>query len=191
MIYYWTTIFLLLQPLQSIAAEAHDSLFWEDLDQALSKGRKKQQVTLVFAQTEGCGPCSLMKTAVFPQVRSLMQQVALAEIDFSDHSTRIKINNLELSSFEWARHFGLNATPSFALVDHQGRHIISQTGQLDVKTFGLFLAYGSTGAYRHGSFQDYLNSMHHFSILEPSNTPAHQTTSNSIFTAVLKKIFPR
>ena len=171
MIYYWTTIFSLLLPLQSIAAEDPDGIFWEALDQALSKGRKKQQVTLVFAQTKGCGPCRLMKTTVFPRVRSLLQQLVLAEIDFSDHSTRLKINHLELSPFEWARHFGLNATPSFALVDCQGKHIISQTGQLDVKTFSLLLAYGSTEAYRHGSFQDYLNSMHHFSISESSNTP--------------------
>ena len=171
MIYYCPTVFLLLLPLQSIAAEDPGSIFWETFDQALSKGRKKQQVTLVFAQTQGCGPCSLMKTTVFPQLHSLLHQLALAEIDFGDHSTRLKVDDLELSPFEWARHLGLDATPGFALVDYQGKHIISQTGLLDVKTFGLFLAYGSTGAYRHGSFQDYLNSMHHFSMSESSNTP--------------------
>ena len=191
MIYYCPAIFLLLLPLQSIAAEDPDSIFWESFDQALSKGRKKQQVTLVFAQTQGCGPCSLMKTTVFPRVRSLLHQLALAEIDFGDHSTRLKINNLELSPFEWARRLGLNATPGFALVDYQGKHIISQKGPLDVKTFGLFLAYGSTGAYRHGSFHDYLSSMHNLSISEPSDTPAQQTDSNSIFTDILKKILPR
>tara|TARA_Y100000994_G_C15377692_1_gene311862 strand:- start:196 stop:546 length:351 start_codon:yes stop_codon:yes gene_type:complete len=100
-----------------------------------------------------------METTVLPEVRSILAQLTLAKLDFNDRSTSLRIDDLALSPFEWARKYGLGATPGFVLIDPQGRHILSRAGLLDVEAFGLFLAYGSTGAYRYGSFREYVRSI--------------------------------
>tara|TARA_B000000441_G_C21657254_1_gene298937 strand:- start:104 stop:463 length:360 start_codon:yes stop_codon:yes gene_type:complete len=87
-----------------------------------------------------------------------MEQLVLIKIDFNDRSTRIRIGDTVSSPFEWARNYNLYATPGFALIDSKGKNILSHVGLLNTKTLGFFLAYGSTGAYRHGSFNEYLRS---------------------------------
>jgi thioredoxin-related protein len=157
---WFAALFLLpLVGIESRAAESVSSLVWADLGHGLVEGREKSQVTLVFAQSKGCGPCRLMEKTVLPEVRSILAQLTLAKLDFTDRSTRLRIDELALSPFEWARKYGLDATPGFVLIDPQGRHILSRTGLLDAEAFGLFLAYGSTGAYLHGSFREYSRSM--------------------------------
>lgn len=159
----------------------------------LNSGRLMKQadsrVTLVYAKTKGCGPCSLLETKVFPQVQSLMEQVVLVKIDFNDRSSRIKIGDIVNAPMEWARSFNLYATPGFALIDSKGKHIISHVGLLNSKALGLFLAYGSTGAYRHGSFTEYARSFAklnmarfdgmHFPIAQPTSKTV--TKSGQIF----------
>ena len=161
MMHTWFAALLLLplMVIESHAAESDSGMVWADLGDGLLEAREKSQVTLVFAQSKGCGPCRLMETTVLPEVRSILAQLTLAKLDFNDRSTRLRIDDLALSPFEWARKYGLDATPGFVLIDPQGRHILSRTGLLDAEAFGLFLAYGSTGAYRHGSFREYVRLM--------------------------------
>ena len=142
----------------SFADENHRNIVWEDLDHGLLKGREKLKTSLVYAQTKGCGPCSLIEMKIFPQLQSIMEQLVLIKIDFNDRSTRIRIGDTVSSPFEWARYYNLYATPGFALIDSKGKNILSHVGLLNTKTLGFFLAYGSTGAYRHGSFNEYLRS---------------------------------
>ena len=142
----------------SFADESHRDIIWEDLDHGLLKGREQLKVSLVYAQTKGCGPCSLIETKVFPQLQSIMEQLVLVKIDFNDRLTRIRIGDTVNSPFEWARSYNLYATPGFALIDSKGKNILNHVGLLYTKTLGFFLAYGSTGAYRHGSFNEYLRS---------------------------------
>ena len=173
----------------SFADENHRNIVWEDLDHGLLKGREKLKTSLIYAQTKGCGPCSLLETKVFPQVQSLMEQVVLVKIDFNDRSSRIKIGDIVNAPMEWARSFNLYATPGFALIDSKGKHIISHVGLLNSKALGLFLAYGSTGAYRHGSFTEYARSFAklnmarfdemHFPIAQPTSKIV--TKSGQIF----------
>ena len=132
---------------------------WQALDRALVEGRENSRVTLVFVHARGCGPCRLMENEVMPQVRLLLDQMALAKLDMADNSTRLVVNNAVLTPSGTARQLGMESTPGFVLVDPEGKPILRENGLLDVRAFGLFLAYGTTGAYRYGSFADYAIAM--------------------------------
>ena len=118
----------------SFADENHRNIVWEDLDHGLLKGREKLKTSLVYAQTKGCGPCSLIEMKIFPQLQSIMEQLVLIKIDFNDRSTRIRIGDTVSSPFEWARYYNLYATPGFALIDSKGKNILSDS-PLDLRFF--------------------------------------------------------
>lgn len=174
----------------SFAGENHRNIVWEDLDHGLLKGREKLKTSLVYVQTKGCGPCSLIETKIFPQLQSIMEQLVLIKIDFNDRSTRIRIGDTVSSPFEWARYYNLYATPGFALIDSKGKNILSHVGLLNTKTLGFFLAYGSTGAYRHGSFNEYLrsNANSNFAKFNEIYSQKFEPISES---AIIKEVIPR
>jgi len=145
-------------PVNSSADENRENIVWEDLDHSLLKSREKLKVTLVYVQTKGCGPCSMIEKKIFPQLSTILQQLVLVKIDFDDRSTRMLIDKLRLSPFEWAREYNIDATPGFALIDSKGKHILSHVGLIDSRALGTFLSYGSTGAYEHVSFAEYVRS---------------------------------
>ena len=132
---------------------------WQALDRALSVARENSQVTLVFVSARGCGPCRLMENEVLPEVRPLLDQMALAKLDMTDNSMLLAFNNGVITPSRAALQMGIESTPGFVLVDPEGTPILRETGLLDATAFGLFLAYGTTGAYRHGSFADYAAAM--------------------------------
>jgi|GEM_PF-6555544 len=140
-------------------ADSVGALAWTDLPGAMKKARDESRVVLVFARAKGCGPCRLMETKVFPEVRPIMEQLSLARVDFAERSSHQRIGDVALSPFEWSRRFGIEATPGFALIAPDGKTILRENGLLDPEAFGLFLAYGSTRAYRHGSFEEYINTV--------------------------------
>ena len=128
---------------------------WQPLTQALEVGRENSQVTLVYVYARGCGPCRLMEAQVMPQVRPLLNQLALARLDIADHSTRMVVNDAVVTPSAAARNLGIDSTPGFVLLDPVGQPIIRETGLLGARLFGMFLAYATTGAYRFGSFAEY------------------------------------
>ena len=128
---------------------------WQPLTQALEVGRENSQVTLVYVYARGCGPCRLMEAQVMPQVRPLLEQLALARLDIADHSTRMVVNDAVVTPSAAARKLGIDSTPGFVLLDPVGQPIIRETGLLGARLFGMFLAYATTGAYRFGSFAEY------------------------------------
>ena len=147
-----------LGTLDSSADESRENIVWEDLDHGLLKSREELKVMFVYVQMKGCGPCSMIEKKVFPQLSSILQQLILVKIDFDDRSTRMLIDELRLSPFEWARQYNIDATPGFALIDSKGKHILSHVGLIDLRAMYTFLSYGSTGAYEHGSFTEYVRS---------------------------------
>ena len=128
---------------------------WHPLTQALEVGRENSQVTLVYVHVRGCGPCRLMETQVMPRVRPLLEQLALAKLDMADHSTQMVVNDAVVTPSAAARRLGIDSTPGFVLLDSVGQPIVRESGFLDARPFGLFLAYATTGAYRFGSFAEY------------------------------------
>ena len=90
-----------------------------------------------------------------PQVRPLLEQLALARLDIADHSTRMVVNDAVVTPSAAARKLGIDSTPGFVLLDPVGQPIIRETGLLGARLFGMFLAYATTGAYRFGSFAEY------------------------------------
>tara|TARA_Y100000814_G_scaffold221744_1_gene165942 strand:- start:394 stop:759 length:366 start_codon:yes stop_codon:yes gene_type:complete len=96
-----------------------------------------------------------MEAQVMPQVRPLLEQLALARLDIADHSTRMVVNDAVVTPSAAARKLGIDSTPGFVLLDPVGQPIIRETGLLGARLFGMFLAYATTGAYRFGSFAEY------------------------------------
>ena len=96
-----------------------------------------------------------METQVMPRVRPLLEQLALAKLDMADHSTQMVGNDAVVTPSAAARRLGIDSTPGFVLLDSVGQPIVRESGFLDARPFGLFLAYATTGAYRFGSFAEY------------------------------------
>lgn len=132
------------------------ALVWLSLGEALEQGRREDRPTLVYVEAPWCGPCRRMEREVFPEVRPLLDRLARAELDYGEHETRLRLGEQTRSPFAWARHLGIDATPGFVLLAADGTPIASATGYLQAEAFGLLLAYATTGAYRHASFEEYV-----------------------------------
>ena len=156
-------IVLLLSVCFSVDAHAQEEdlpLAWSSLSNALEQGRREGRPTLVYVQAPWCGPCRKMEREVFPEVRPLLERLARAELDYDEHEVRLRLGEQTRSPSAWARHFGVDATPGFVLLAEDGALITSVTGFLQAEAFGLLLAYVATGAYRHASFEDYVEQTH-------------------------------
>lgn len=129
---------------------------WSTLDVALERSAQKDQLTLVYVKAPWCGLCKRMERDVFPQTLSLLSRLDLAQLDFADRDSRLRVADRMHSPGEWARILGIEATPGFALVDSNGQVRAHSTGYLDVDAFSLLAAYAVTGAYRHASFEEYV-----------------------------------
>lgn len=96
-----------------------------------------------------------MERDVLPEAAPLLRRFARARLRYDDHDARLVVGGLRQSPAVWARHFGAAATPSFIILDPDGAPITRAIGYLDVASFGVVLAYASTGAYRHATFEAY------------------------------------
>ena len=65
------------------------------------------------------------------------------------------VNDAVVTPSAAARRLGIDSPPGFVLLDSVGQPIVRESGFLDARPFGLFLAYATTGAYRFGSFAEY------------------------------------
>lgn len=130
-------------------------LAWLRLDHALEQAKSQNRPILVYVQAAWCGPCRRMEQDVFPAMHPLLERLIRTRIDYDDHERLLHVGQQALSPFDWARHFGVDATPGFVLLAPDGMLIAQSTGYLDPKAFSLFLAYAVTGAYRHTSFKTY------------------------------------
>jgi thioredoxin-related protein len=116
---------------------------------------------LAYVNAPWCGVCKRMEREVFPQNLSLLSRLGLAEINFDDVETEIRVGEQSRSPFDWARALGIDRTPGFALIHPDGSLLATATGYMDALSFGLFLAYGATGAYRHATFEEYARTTIH------------------------------
>ena len=133
----------------------HEPLKWESINRALAIGDETSQVTLVFFHAEWCGPCRLVESEILPQLRPLLDQMVLAKVDLGDNTTHLTVNQSLLTGTGIARLMGISSTPSFVLIAPDGKPILRETGLINVKALGILLAYATTGAYRHDSFEEY------------------------------------
>ena len=151
-----------MTPLSATSKELHNSqiplhepLKWESIDRALAMGDETSQVTLAFFHAEWCGPCRLVESEILPQLRPLLDQMVLAKVDLGDHTTYLTVNQSLLTGAGIAQLMGISSTPGFVLIALDGKPILRETGLINVKSLGILLAYATTGAYRHDSFEEY------------------------------------
>ena len=129
---------------------------WLSLPVALQTAASENRPVLVYIKAPWCGPCKKMEREVFPKISPLLDRFVLAKIDYDDHETLLAISDKHLTPFEWARHFGLDVTPGFALLEPNGKIITQFTGFQTQREMGLALAFVATRAYRHGTFESYV-----------------------------------
>ena len=114
---------------------------------------------LVYVQAPWCGPCAKMEKEVFPEVWPLMKRFARAKVNFDDNESELLAFGERKTPFEWATTFGAEATPTYILLSPDGRVLGSASGFVDAKSFSLILAYVSTNAYQHATFEEYIASV--------------------------------
>ena len=129
---------------------------WLNLPEAFTQAQEEQTPLLIYVQAPWCGPCKVMERDVFPQTTPLLKRFTLARLNFDDHESTVSFAGRQMTSFDWAQHMGIEATPGFVLTEPDGTIITHFTGYLDKQRFSLLLAFVATGAYQHDSFKDYV-----------------------------------
>lgn len=154
-------LFMLVSTLLATGSESRaqsaEPVQWQPLDAAFAEARDTDRPLLVYVHAAWCGPCRRLERETFPVVQALLDRFARAELDFDDRESRVGIDGVNRSPFDWARHLGLEAPPGFVFLEPDGTLITRVVGFQDAETLGLPLAYVATGAYRHVSFEDYVN----------------------------------
>lgn len=131
-------------------------LTWHDLAGAYDSVRVHQRPLLVYVHAAWCGPCRLMEQEVFPATTTLMRRFARTRLEFDDRTTLVEVDGVVRSEAAWARHYGVDATPGFVLMEPGGSVVVRWTGATRTEAFGRLLAYVATGAYRHATLEEYV-----------------------------------
>ena len=131
---------------------------WQSLPAALEAGRQANAPVLVYIHAPWCGPCLKMEQEVFPEVASLLDRFALGSLNFDDNESAVAVAGRTRTPLGWAMHYGAAATPSFVLLTPAGHVVTTVSGFVEPRGFGLLLAYVSTNAYKHASFEQYVAS---------------------------------
>ncbi len=131
---------------------------WYTLSAALPMAAQEHKPVFVYISAPWCGPCHTMEKQVFPQAAPLLERFIKVKIRYDDHDNSIRVGQRVLTPFAWAQHLGIEATPGFVVLDHQGSVLLHHTGLLDTKSFNLLLAYIATDAYKHASFEAYMSN---------------------------------
>ena len=129
---------------------------WSTLPDALAAAQQDERLVLVYVHAPWCGLCVRMERDVFPAAQPLMDRFALARLDFDDHQTHLEVGGRLQSPFDLARDYGVIAPPTLLILHGDGSLLTRIDGYVDAEVLPLLLAYASTGAYRHASFEAYL-----------------------------------
>lgn len=132
---------------------------WQSLPAALEAGRHANKPVLVYIHAPWCGPCLKMEQEVFPEVASLLDRFALGALNYDDNESTVAVAGNTRTPLAWATHYGAAATPSFVLLTPAGDVVTTVSGFVESRAFGLLLAYVSTNAYKHASFEQYVASI--------------------------------
>lgn len=132
---------------------------WGTLPESLEDARASSDPVLVYVSAPWCGPCLAMERDAFPAVEPLLHRLHLARLDFDDQETRLRVGEATRTPFDWARHLGIDATPGLVLLDPEGTPILREQGALDSTGLGVMLSWAATGAWRHGSFEEYARGL--------------------------------
>lgn len=152
-------VFILKLVLLLSTSDSGTGTSWNTLSEAEKESMQTGRSMLVYVHAPWCGPCLKMEKEVFPEVEPLLNRFALAGLDYDDHESLVKAFGHYKSPFEWATHFGAEATPAFILLSPDHNVITQVHGFIDSRSFGLLLSYVSTNAYKHASFEHYVASI--------------------------------
>lgn len=100
-----------------------------DLASAMREASHASRPILVAFYMPGCAPCEIMDRAVLPDaaVKRLLRDYVAVRLDATVHT-------------ELAQRYGVYGTPTFAVVDSEGRLLSKREGTLSVKEFVQFLS---------------------------------------------------
>lgn len=147
------------QPADDPADSSYEAarLSWQALSDALAS--TSGVPTVVYVHAPWCGPCRKLERDVFPEVRPLLQRFTRAHLNFDDTERSLRLGTVSQSPFDWARHFGIDATPGLIFLDANGAVITTTTGAMKAESLKYLLAFIATGAHRHTDFETYLETV--------------------------------
>lgn len=148
-----------LLPAEGLHAAQQSYLPWQSLPAAFEEARHESKPILVYVHAPSCGPCLKMEEEVFPEVAPLLDHFARGRLNFDDNESTLNVLGNTRSPLAWAMHFGAAATPSFVLLTPAGDLVTTVSGFVEPRGFELLLAYVSTNAYKHASFEHYVASI--------------------------------
>lgn len=118
-------IFILLVCLLSLRAQGQ-TLFYADYNEAKKIAQEEKRYIFIDFYTEWCGPCKRMTKEVFPEKR-------VGEY-LNQHFISIKLN-AEREGKELAEKFGVNAYPTFVIINTNEEIIFKLIGAMDADRF--------------------------------------------------------
>lgn len=108
-----------------------------DFDAALAQAVVEDRNVVIAFNMQGCPPCRAMDSTVLPDpaVRSALEEYIPVRVDVDEQQ-------------ELANRFGVQGTPTYAVVGSNGRLLTKCAGYQPVKTFVSFLEGASVPAGR-------------------------------------------
>ncbi|MEZ4700640.1 MAG: thioredoxin fold domain-containing protein [Rhodothermales bacterium] len=133
---------------------------WIEFQDALIAADTLGKALLVDVYATWCPWCAKMQDSVYTQdrIRSYVaEHFVTARLNVEKEDDQINFKGYTLNSAELASGFGAEATPTTVFLTSTGDYITRLPGYLDADGFMHVLRYIGTEAYKHKSFQDFVD----------------------------------
>lgn len=120
------TILVMVAAVFAVSVTAQTNFRHLTLKEALATAKQEKKLVFVDFYTDWCGPCKKMANEVFPQKK-------LGDF-MNSKFVCIKLN-AEKEGLDDAKHYGVNAYPTFYVLDTEGKLMVEVKGSMDADAF--------------------------------------------------------
>lgn len=133
-------------------------LTWHSFEKALTLADTADLPVLVDIGAPWCGWCHKMKQEVYPSLASELQdRFVTTRLNRDDHEKVHRYKGERLTSLRLAQELNANTVPTIVFLTSDGNYLLHLSGFIEAKELQPVLEYIATEAYRHQTFQTFIN----------------------------------
>jgi thioredoxin-related protein len=154
---YLLVLILLSGSLNSWEVNAQE-LTWHLFEDALTLADTTDRPVLVDIAAPWCGWCHKMKQEVYPSLASELQdQFVTTRLNRDDHKKVYRYKGEKFTSFRLAQKLNAETVPTIVFLTSDGDYLLHLSGFIEANELRPVFNYISTKAYRHQTFQAFVN----------------------------------
>jgi len=133
----------IITSLQTVVDTTTLKFQYKSLDIPLQTSKKENRPILIFFTSDGCGPCLYMERTVFTDslVKDFYEKNFICCKSHIKRESGVQSNQtlkLNKSISDFMEEFDVNGTPSFIIIDSEGKLIHKKTGSMSANEFIQF-----------------------------------------------------